>query len=57
MEALSTPQEAIGARVDQSDAAALKALAKQNDRSFSAEIRQAIRFYLSAQDVGEQIAA
>jgi predicted transcriptional regulator len=57
MEPLSTPQEAIGARIDRADAADLRALAKQNDRSFSAEIRQAIRFYLAAQETREAKAA
>jgi predicted transcriptional regulator len=57
MEPLSTPQEAIGARIDQADANALRDLAKRNDRSFSAEIRQAIRSYLAAQDESESRAA
>ena len=57
MEPLSIPQEAIGARIDQADAAALRLLAKRNDRSFSAEIRQAIRFYLAAQETEEEQAA
>jgi predicted transcriptional regulator len=57
MEPLSTPQEAIGARIGQADAGALRLLAQRNDRSFSAEIRQAIRFYLAAQETREADAA
>jgi predicted transcriptional regulator len=57
MEPLSITQEAIGARIDQPDANALRDLAKRNDRSFSAEIRQAIRFYLAAQEEAEERAA
>jgi len=57
MEPLSSIQEAIGARIDQADAAELRVLAKRNDRSFSAEIRQAIRFYLASQESQERDAA
>lgn len=57
MKKLSNPQEAIGAQIDQADAVALRALAKRNDRSFSAELRQAVRFYLASQPESELEAA
>ena len=57
MEPVSIPQEAIGARIERADADDLRSLAKRNDRSFSAEIRQAIRSYLAAQDESESRAA
>jgi len=50
MKPTSSPQEMIGAKVNKADIDALRRVAKKNDRSLSAEIRQAIRCYLASEE-------